>query len=980
MNPRCLALAALLLPGAALAQFPTGLPRPFPDTGQRVLPRGDTTRADTTHAPPRELVKWAEPDSVMTALMARQGYVVTRYQGKVAALDARRHILDLSGTAAVQREQTILVADTIVYDDSTKLVRAGAPPGDTIILRDPSQGTSDLVAFGGMEYDIGSRRGVVRDLTTSSAEAGITWYVHGQRAAVVGDTSAHGASTSYAEDGSITSCDHPVPDYHFEAKEIKMISRHLLVARPAVLYIEDVPVMWLPFIVQDMRRFRRSGIIPPRFGLSDIVRTSPTYSRQIDNLGYYFALSDYMDATVSLDWRSGNGAQTNGAGWTRWNGEWRYRWLDRFLSGAVRASYSTFSTGATSLNVSWSHQQQFSLHSSLNANLNYSSNTTAIQQQAFTVAQTFAAIASALNFQQGLGPANVSIGGTRTQYTGRQQVDQNFPNLSVTTKPVAVGSWLLWSPQLSINNTQNLHMDAAPIPYVYTPAPGGAGYDSVKVDASQRTTTMSFQTPLRILGFTWQNSFQVNDHEESFPRVYDVYDFTTGRKIGERTYARTYLTSIDWQTGITLPALMQRSLKLSPFVQIVNADPSSGFWIRSQLSGGQWVQQKKTLQYGISMSPSLFGFFPGFGPFSRIRHTISPRITYGYSPAAAVSDEFLKAQNRTRANYLGGLARNTISFQLDQVFEAKLKAPSDSNPDAAQKIKLLAIGFSPITYDFERAAKTGTGITTNSFSYRLSSDLLPGFDFGVTYSLYQGDIMSDTAKFKPYRTGISASFSIGSNNNPLTVIRRIFGKAEPKDTTGGAAAQQQGQGQSVLDQTAPIAGPTGSRYGAPINTGGGWTASFNFSSTRSRPIPGATVIDPRTFCKLYITDPVRYQACINSQAVPSDTLGSAIAGGHVYVAPPLTTLRSNVSFQLTPKWAMQWTTGYDFVRREFSDQNVTLQRDMHDWRMNIGFSRAPTGSFFFSFFISLKAEPDLKFNYNRTTVRCNGSSCANVIP
>ena len=34
-----------------------------------------------------------------------------------------------------------------------------------------------------------------------------------------------------------------------------------------------------------------------------------------------------------------------------------------------------------------------------------------------------------------------------------------------------------------------------------------------------------------------------------------------------------------------------------------------------------------------------------------------------------------------------------------------------------------------------------------------------------------------------------------------------------------------------------------------------------------------------------------------------------------------------------------------------------------------GFSQSPNGNFAFNFTIALKAEPDLKFDYNRTTVR-----------
>lgn len=964
MISRTVALVVVLaIPlGSAAAQGipinPPATPPPiFPDSTRRPRYPGDTARADSLQVK-KDLVKWNEPDSVMNALMARAGYVTTRYQSNTAVFNTQTHQLRLSGAGAVQREQTLLVSDTIQYNDSTRIVLARTAVNDTTVLRDPSAQSGDLVTLGGLEYDMGNHKGIAERLTTSSAQAGQTWYVGGQRGAVAGDTTGHGHNTSYAIDGSVTSCDLPDPHYHFESKEIKMVTRRLMVARPAVLYIQDIPILWLPFIFQDMRTGRRSGIIPPRFGLSDIVRTSASYQREVDNLGYYFAINDYMDATTSLDWRSGNNAQNGNIGWTRWNGEFEYRWLDRFLAGRIGLSYSTFSDGETSTNVSWSHQQQFSQSSSLNASINYSSNTTAIRQQAFNVAQALAAIASAVNFQQGLGPANLSIGGTRTQYTGRKEIDENFPNLSLSSKPIGVGSWFLWSPQFSVNNTENLNMDAAP--FVFTPGTNGAAFDSVQVKASQRNTTASFQTPIRIFGFTWNNNFTLSDKQNNFPQAFDVRDFNTGVLLTRRMYAQSYLTSIDWQTGISLPSLMQSTLKLTPFIGIVNADPTSGFWVRSQLSGGQFVTQSKTLQYGLSSSPTLFGFFPGFGPFTRIRHSISPRITFTYSPASNVSDAFLQALNKTRATYLGGLPQENMTVQLDQVIEAKLKSKNDTNPDAGQKIKLLSLSLDPISYDFERAKVThSSGFNTSSFGYRVSSDLLPGFDLAVQYSLFQGDLQSDTARFKPFRTGITASFTIGKNNNPLTALSKIFGGT---DSTNNNASSQ------ALNQQPVIAGPGGIRQPLGIPTGQGWTASFQFSSSRSRPIPGARVIDPRATCQVLINDPINYNRCLETPQ-PADTLQQTIAGGAPFVTPSLTTLRANASFSLTPKWALQWSTGYDFVLHQFSDQDVGLQRDMHDWRAIFHFSRAPNGNFAFSFYIALKAEPDLKFDYNRSTYR-----------
>ena len=984
-----LVLAVLLLPGAAASQDPIQEPRrppAVPDTtlvNQPVRPQpgapgNDTTVSDSSQAQ-KEIVQWAETDSVMDALLSRPGYTPTRYQGKQAVFDADSRVLELSGSSAVQREQATLVADTIVYDDATKLVRAAAAPKDTIILRDPTQGQADLVALGGMEYDLIRRRGVVRDLSTSSSQLGQTWYVHGDRAAVVGDTTGKNGNTSYAEDGSITSCDLQYPHYHFQAKEIKMVSKRLLVARPAVLYISDIPVLWLPFIFQDMRSGRRSGIIPPRFGISDIVRASPRYSRSIENLGYYFSINDYMDATVSFDWRSGNGDTEGDIGWTRYNGQWRYRWLDRFLSGDVRTSYSKFSGGSNAFNLSWSHQQQFSRRSSLNASINYSSNTTAIQRQAFTAAQTLAAIASTVAFQQALGPANISIGGSQTQHTGRKDVNRNFPNFSVTTEPVNITSWLLWSPQLSINNMENLDRE---IPFSrFTPSTGPSGFDSSSVTGDDRNTTLSFQTPLRIFGFNWQNSIEVTDHEQNYPQPIKIIDVNTGEETADRVYARTYETEIDWTTGISLPALMQRTLKLTPSISIVNADPSLPYFARTTFSGGSYVHQSKTLQYGISASPTLFGFFPGFGPFTRLRHSIQPQLSYGYSPASKMSDDLLRAFNRSRAGNNANLAHSSVTLRLSQVLEGKLQSKSDTAPDAGEKIKLLNISFSPITYDFERAKAGLNGITTTNFNYRVASDLLPGFDFSVNYSLYQGNVYSDSARFKPFRTGISASMTLGRDNNPFAVLSRIFGKpTTPADTVVDTAPRRDEQDiRGGLDQQPNIAGPSSSRYPMGIDAQAGWTATLEFSSTRSRPIAGATVFDPRAFCQRYINFPGTYNQCINSP-IPVDTLPNRYGGSQAIVLPSLATLRGNLAFNLTPKWAMRWTTGYDFQRSEFSDQELVLQRDMHDWRANLAFSRAPTGNFMFSFYISLKAEPDLKFDFRRSTSRCTGADCGVFLP
>jgi len=92
----------------------------------------------------------------------------------------------------------------------------------------------------------------------------------------------------------------------------------------------------------------------------------------------------------------------------------------------------------------------------------------------------------------------------------------------------------------------------------------------------------------------------------------------------------------------------------------------------------------------------------------------------------------------------------------------------------------------------------------------------------------------------------------------------------------------------------------------------------------------------------------------------------------IYRVPNTTTLGGNLSFNVTEHWAASWQTNYDFEHSQFATQIVSLQRDLHDWRAIFAFTQSPTGSFAFNFLISLKAEPDLKFDYHKSTYKNQG--------
>ncbi|MCE2802121.1 MAG: twin-arginine translocase subunit TatC [Gemmatimonadetes bacterium] len=963
--------------------------QPMPTRAPGSMPSGQgrfgPPVADTvSRAPSSSLVDWAPDDSVIRALMARRGYTAVRYQAGQVRFEAAGRVMtlqrDSTARAAVQRDSTLLVADRIAYSDSIKRVTAR---GDTIVMRDPSRG-DDILGHEELVYDVERREGRTRDFSTI-AKAGEDWKVMAHQAAFASDTAAD-RNTVYGRDGVITSCLDSVPHYHFLAKELKRVSGSTLVARPAILYVQDVPVLWLPFIFQDIRSGRRSGIIPPRMGFAELVRNSPTYRRTVENLGYYFAINDYIDAQVSMDWRSSARATAQDPGWTRLNGEIRYRWLDRFTSGTLALSQNTLSTGSRNTAISWSHAQEFSSRTRLNTNLNYVTSTQIQRQTIINPLAAVATIASQMNLVRQQGPFSVNLGGTRRQYPGRDQVDQDFPSLNIASKPLELGTWFVLNPSLQFGQRNSYNLDATG-DFAYRYLQAASGLDSVRLKRNTGTTTLAIGTPFKIFDFQVQSGIRFNQQLFDYPQIITLRDVQDSAVRVDRVYQRTYESSLDADISIGLPQFLQGTWNLTPSVTASNVDPG-GFAVRTFRSNGAWVTQRKRLSYGLGVSPTIYALLPGFGPVQRFRHAISPTVSYSFSPEASVPDAFLAATGRTRAGYLGSLAQNRVSLGLTTNIEAKLRVPEDStdlSADGGKKVKVATIQFTGIAYDFERRRATGkTGFATDRFGYTFRSDLLPGFDLGVDYSLFQGDLLSDTASFSPYREAVRASFNLDANSSLVQAIARLFGVSLGAARRGPAPMMEQSpMGGGLISAAGSLNGmgaTTGTRARGGIQeipTGQGFTAAFTVSSQRQRPPVGGRIVDfdPTLQCQALLGFP-QYDTCVfqaERSAATQVAQTAGPSGATFFRVPPTTSVGIRTTFNLTPRWAGSWSTTYDVVRSEFASQVVSLQRELHDWRAVFGFTQAPNGNFAFTFFISLKAQPEIKLDYDRQTFRPPGA-------
>lgn len=855
------------------------------------------------------------PDSVLQALLRLEGFRVIRYAADSMVLYADTQAVELMGTALVEQEGATLEAEHVFFRQQACALRAG---GDPTLFQ---EGT--VLVGERMRYDTCERRGFVDGAITNFEQMGTEWFMRG-------GLSVDSASVRmYAKRSAITSCELPDAHYHFGAGEVKWVSNTYLVARPAVLYVRDIPVLWLPFIFQDTRPGRRSGLLVPRLGLSDIVRPNPGYRRHVANVGYYFAINDYLDARFGLDWFAGN--------YVALNGQLRYRWLNRFLSGGLSLTRQWEAErggvpGGRSLRLQWQHRQQFNYRTSLNASVDFATQASVVQRNAVDPFLATATLASNITFNRQWDWGTLSLGGSRRQDLTTGTVTQTLPTFSLTPAPVDILPDVTWQPSVTFSNDRTIDQVGPLIEGVPLPGDTALPRDTLRFDS--RRTRIGVQTPLRIGRWNWTNSISLSDFVQEQRTTRATVDSVTGDTT-RTVFGLDFASELDWNTGINLPLVFASSWKLQPRLGVQNTT-GGAFLVRNRNTQGRWVSQGKRLSFGAGLRPTLFGFFPGLGPLSRIRHSISPLVDWAYAPAATIPEDYLRAIDPTGQRSRESPAQHRISLSFSQTFEGKLRPPPDdttTDPRDARKIKLLQIQTSQITYDFEQAKEEGrTGWQTDNLSNQFTSDLLPGFSLATTHSLWRGAVGTDTAAFEPFLTRLSARFSI-TQRTLAGLVGLFTGRTPEAAPAADTAADTLAAEPDILSPGMDPGRDFDRRGDSRRARSRGFSASISFDAQRRRPVDGE-----------------ERREGVGPQR---DTR----------------TLGLSLSFEPTDNWSLSWATQYNLTTNEFGSHTLRLERDLHRWRATFQFLQAPNGNFAFNFFISLLDQPDIRFQYDQQTVR-----------
>ncbi|MCT4699487.1 putative LPS assembly protein LptD [Tenacibaculum haliotis] len=626
----------------------------------------------------------------------------------------------------------------------------------------------------------------------------------------------------------------------------------------------------------------------------------------LQNGGYYFALSDYFDLTVLAD------IYTNGSWGLRTDSNYyvRYKFSGNFsvrfedVTRGIRG-LSDYSK-SSNFNIRWSHSQdtKSSPNSRFSASVNLGSSTYYRQSlNEYNNAQFLTnTLSSSISYYKKFVGIPFNINVTATH-------SQNTNTEQIT----------MTLPSLQLN------MDRI---YPFT------GKNGVK------------RTPIQKMGlnYSMQGKYQINTTDDEFftDKMFQTakkgvqHNLSTNTNIKAFKYF-TLSPSVNYKEVWYFDKINKR---YDPAA--LNSNGNLGAAVNDTISGFNRFHE---YNFGASLSTNIYGTF-NFkkGRLKAIRHTIRPSISYGYRPNFAQNHDLQVQQNSdptdllTYSPFAGGMygtpgsgISNSIGISVNNVLEAKV-APKDPDSDEEdKKVTILNnLNFSTsynIAADSLRWSPVSANAGTRLFKDKLALNVNASFDpyqvndKGQRINQFNANILRLT------RFGVTANYSLSSKD------------FEAKKEGDKDASKNKGNG----------AQDTPDVFGQNMSTTNGFA---NQPGSKQNNKENETKETELYKAKIPWTLNLAYAMNYTDSGLESNI------GSH--------SLMFSGDVELSPKWKVGFSSGYDVKDNAFTYTRLSFSRDLDSWRLN--FNWTPFGiNSSYNFFIGVKSSvlSDLKWDKNK---------------
>ncbi len=504
----------------------------------------------------------------------------------------------------------------------------------------------------------------------------------------------------FIEHGIFTTCQKDSPHTYFTADKMKVIQKDKVFARWIFMYIEGVPFpLPLPFAVFPTEGGRRSGLVVPSYG-RDLRRGQYFY-----NLGYFWAINDYMDLALNGDYYSKGGYGLRS----------RLRYAKRYnFNGSFNAGYSkikigeahdppSFKQDVDDWNLSFYHNQQINPSTQLNVNLQFYS----------------------------------------SSYLKNNSIDYNdILSQNIVSNATFNKVWEESGNNLIINysRTQNLINGD-----IYESLPNITF--SKNISYTFKNNSIYKQKWYEQIGYTYTGQFINNRNKISGKLsirggIQHNLSINASPKIGYFSMAPRINYTEKWYN--------KRIKKENIIVKRIN--PNTGQKIEEDSVITYDVNEinfVRTFDLSLTANTKLYGIFqPNILGIEAFRHTLTPSISYVYKPDfssdfwgyydyyTTSKGERIKYDKFTSEVFHGAESgeQQSINFSIGNLFEVKTKRSESDTMKSSQsnKIQLLNLSAS-VGYNF---ARPDFKLSDLNFSYRTQIGDLLSFYGSSNYTFY----------------------------------------------------------------------------------------------------------------------------------------------------------------------------------------------------------------------------------------------------
>ena len=447
------------------------------------------------------------------------------------------------------------------------------------------------------------------------------------------------------------------------------------------------------------------------------------------------------------------------------------------------------------------------------------------------------------------------------------------------------------------------------------------------------------KNPIQKLGFNYnmQGQYLINTTDDEF---FTSKMFETARSgVQHRTSTNTNIKAFKYFT--LSPTANYQEVWQFDYIQ-KEYDATQNVVVTDTLRG---FKSYREYNVGVSLSTNIYGTF-NFkkGRLKALRHTFRPSISYSYRPdfqanhirQVKQSANPLDLQEYTifDQGIYGGPSSgvsNSIGIALNNVLEAKVATKDQDSDEDDEKIMILNNLNFNTSYNIAADSLRWSNVSFNAGT-RLFKDKL-ALNINGTLDPYQVVEVNGNAvrinKFNPgifrlTNANITANYSISSSD----FNKKDDGKKDENKNGNGANNPPDTMGAEIDPTTR-----NGRRQNA--NIGGG------------------TVETDLYRAKIPWSVNLVYTANYTNNGLQPGSVG-------------VHTLGFSGNIELSPKWKIGYSSGYDIKNGAFSFSRFNFTRDLDSWQFN--FNWVPFGAnSSYTFFIGVKSSTlaDLKWDKNK---------------